>query len=311
MSPSAGVPWRPLAAITVLVLGAHAVALRGTPRSLDWTHAAAIPFLVRVQDVPVAARSTASRDDLSAKGAPHMPAVARPARGAKATSAPAVHTTVPAARAPAASIPVSASWRYAVTAQWHGIPVRGDAVLAWQHDDASYEASLELDAPQRRVQRSTGELGPDGLRPLRFSDRLRSEEATHFDRGQGRIMFSSNRPDVPLLPGAQDRLSVLVQLAALAAADPGLLAAGTTTTLQVASTRDADAWQFTVEGPDRLDLPGGTRDTVKLTRAPRGPYDALLEVWLAPGQAYAPVRLRLTSPNADWLDLQWSGTDKR
>jgi hypothetical protein len=50
---------------------------------------------------------------------------------------------------------------------------------------------------------------------------------------------------------------------------------------------------------------------LKLTRAPRREYDPRLELWLAPGQAYALARLRLTPPNGDWLDLQWSGTDKR
>jgi len=25
---------------------------------------------------------------------------------------------------------------------------------------------------------------------------------------------------------------------------------------------------------------------------------------------YAPVRLRLTQPNGDWVDQQWSSTDK-
>jgi hypothetical protein len=34
-------------------------------------------------------------------------------------------------------------------------------------------------------------------------------------------------------------------------------------------------------------------------------------VWLAPGKAYAPVRLRLTQPNGDWADHQWSATDSR
>jgi hypothetical protein len=35
-----------------------------------------------------------------------------------------------------------------------------------------------------------------------------------------------------------------------------------------------------------------------------------VELWLAPGAAYAPVRLRLTQPNGDWVDQQWSSTDR-
>lgn len=199
-----------------------------------------------------------------------------------------------------------------VSAQWHGMAVAGDAVLAWHQDGTAYDAALVVDTPaQARTQRSTGELAADGLRPLRFSDRQRSEEAAHFDRAQGRITFSSNRPDVALRPGAQDRLSLLVQLMALASANPDRFVPGATLALQVAGTRDADEWQFTVEGRDVLALPTGPTETVKLARQLRGAYDTRMELWLAPGQAYALVRLRLTPPNADWLDLQWSGTDKR
>jgi hypothetical protein len=209
-------------------------------------------------------------------------------------------------------VPVPATWRYAVIAQWRGLVVQGDAVLAWQHDGARYDASLELAAPPlpARAQHSTGALGADGLRPLRFSDRVRTEQATHFDAAQGRIIFSSNRPDVPLQPGAQDRLSVLVQLMALAASNPGRFVPGAVATLQVAGTREADTWRFTVEGLETLAVGTQGVRALKLTRAPQHEYDTRLEVWLAPGQAYAPVRLRLTPPNGDWLDMQWSGTDK-
>jgi hypothetical protein len=98
---------------------------------------------------------------------------------------------------------------------------------------------------------------------------------------------------------------------AIVAASPERFVPGATTALQVAGTREADPWQFTVEAREVLALPAGSLATLKLTRQPRGAYDTRLEVWLAPGQAYAPVRLRLTPPNGDWLDLQWSGTDKR
>jgi hypothetical protein len=49
---------------------------------------------------------------------------------------------------------------------------------------------------------------------------------------------------------------------------------------------------------------------VRLLRNPRKEYDVKVELWLAPGAAYAPVRLRLTQPNGDWVDQQWSSTDR-
>jgi hypothetical protein len=310
MSPATGVPWRPLVVITGAVLCIHVLALRGAPESLQWTHTI-LPFVVSVREAPAPAPSPQRASIASA--APELaPRTRQPAAAPARSMASASRAASTATALAALSIPAPATWRYAATAQWRGMTVAGDAALAWRHDDSTYEASLVLEVPsQARTQRSTGEFGTDGLRPLRFSERLRSEEATHFDREQGRITFSSNRPDVALRAGAQDRLSLLVQLMAAVAANPDRFVPGASTALQVATTRGADEWQFTVEGTEVLVLPAGPLPALKLTRQPRGDYDVRLELWLAPGQAYAPVRLRLTPPNGDWLDLQWSGTDKR
>jgi len=313
MSPATGVPWRPLVAITVAVLCLHALALRGVPGPLQWTRNV-LPMLVRVREAPPPAASVDHEATGNSASHAAMQAARPTPRPSRASATTPVSRASGQAAAPATvSVPPSATWRYDVTAHWRGIPVSGGAVLAWRQDGSTYDASMVLDAPplQARTQRSTGTLADDGLRPSRFSDRVRSEEATHFDRAQDRITFSSNRPDVALQPGAQDRLSVLVQLAAVVAGHADRFVPGTSVTLQVAGTRDADAWQFTVEAVERLAIGATALDTLKLTRAPRGEYDSRLELWLAPGQAYAPVRLRLTPPNGDWLDLQWSGTDKR
>ena len=45
-------------------------------------------------------------------------------------------------------------------------------------------------------------------------------------RDQGQVVFSNNAPSVTLLAGAQDRLSVVMQLGALLAGDPAALPAG-------------------------------------------------------------------------------------
>ena len=49
---------------------------------------------------------------------------------------------------------------------------------------------------------------------------------------------------------------------------------------------------------------------LKLTRSPRKEFDQKVELWLAPGMDYVPVRLRLTQPNGDSVDQQWSSTDR-
>jgi hypothetical protein len=184
--------------------------------------------------------------------------------------------------------------------------------LLWRHDGQSYEARLEVSAllMPSRSQRSIGQITEDGLEPKRFSDKSRTEEAAHFERDRHKIIFSTNRPEAPLLTGAQDRLSVMLQLGAMIAGDPRKFPEATTIEIQTASTRDAETWQFTVGGEEQLQLPGGTVATLKLIRNPRREFDQKVELWLAPGMDYVPVRLRLTQPNGDSVDQQWSSTDR-
>lgn len=310
MSPAAGVPWRPLAIATAVVLAVHAVALRGLPRTVPWRPAPA-PLVVDLR--PAVQQPVQPADGERAKQAP-------PAAPAATSTVPRSHAAAQAAArttavAPPvlAVLPASGSVRFDVSGQWRGTPASGSATLAWDHDGTAYQARLSLQAPPlaMREQQSTGMVGAGGLQPGRFAERQRSEAAAHFDRARGRIVFSSNRPEALLQPGAQDRLSLLLQLPALAAAQPARFVAGSVLVLQVAGTRDADDWRFTVEGSDVLALGDEAVPALRLARATRGPYDPRMELWLAPGRDYALVRLRLTPPGGDWLDMQWSGTDKR
>jgi len=192
------------------------------------------------------------------------------------------------------------------------VMMQGQAELLWRHEGGQYDAQLEISSGlfYRRAQRSAGSLTPQGLEPLRFSDRTRSETATHFDRRQGKLVFSNNRPDAALLAGMQDRLSVVVQLTAMLAGAPANFPKGSAIVVPTASTREAETWIFTVEGEEDLELPGGAMRAIKLQRLPRRDYDQKVELWLAPGMDYAPVRLRLTNQNGDWVDQRWSSTDR-
>jgi hypothetical protein len=153
------------------------------------------------------------------------------------------------------------------------------------------------------VQTSRGRLDAKGLSPERFGDKRRgNERAAHFDAAGQRIRYSNNAPDTPLLPGAQDRLSVFVQLAALFQARPQAYAAGQTIRLQVAGTGDADTWVFQVGPEETLALPAGTLQARRLTRGPRNEHDNTVDIWLAPDLQHLPVRIRITEPNGDMAD---------
>lgn len=184
--------------------------------------------------------------------------------------------------------------------------------LTWLQDGDRYNARLSLKVLFRtiRAQTSEGRIGPQGIAPERFSDRRRSEVATHFVRDTGEIVFSSANSRVPLQPGAQDRLSILMQLTALVGGDPARYTTGRTISLQVAGPRDADVWTFRVEGDETVATPSGEHAARRLVRLPRREYDQKIEVWLAPDLGWLPVRIRQTEANGDFADLQLRSADK-
>lgn len=182
--------------------------------------------------------------------------------------------------------------------------------LLWTQTGNDYLASLSFGAfGQARIQTSRGQIGQHGLAPERFSDKFRSEVAAHFNRDQAKITFSANTPDAPLLSGAQDRLSVLIQLAALVASAPDRYDAGTTLTIQTIGPRDAGLWLFTVGQLEVLTLPGGTVQGLKLTRNSRQLYDQQVDIWLAPQLGYLPARIRITETNGDYIDQKWASSE--
>jgi hypothetical protein len=201
-------------------------------------------------------------------------------------------------------IPASIKLVYEV--QTNKFPYRLNGELVWISTNAGYEASLMFGAfGQKRIQTSRGQIGAQGLMPERFSDKFRSELAAHFNRQKGKVTFSANTPDAPLLAGAQDRLSVLIQLAALVTSSPESFAPATTLTIQTVGPRDADLWLFTLGGTDTQTLPGGSLEAIKLTRNPRQAYDQQVDIWLAPSLGYLPARIRITEASGDYVDLKW------
>lgn len=207
---------------------------------------------------------------------------------------------------PPVQLPSPTRLQFDVIGQARLLHYRARAELVWQHDGARYQAQQSISAlfVGSRVQRSTGRVGAHGLLPERFSDKSRSEQAAHFDPAQGKVTFSANTPDAAIGPGAQDRLSVFIQVGGLLAAAPERYPTGTQIHLTTVSARAADRWTFTVEGPETLELPAGPTPAIKLLRLPRRDYDQKAELWLAPSLGYLPVRIRLTQSNGDFADLQ-------
>jgi hypothetical protein len=182
----------------------------------------------------------------------------------------------------------------------HRGALRGSGELQWRPTASGYQARLEGRIAGFNILTWASEGGFDaaGIAPVRYTDQRRGKDvqAANFQRQAGKISFSGPSTEYPLLQGSQDRLSWMVQIAAIASADPQRLATGSRLAMFVAGARgDADVWAFKVVGAEEVTTGESTVSAIKLLREPRKPHDTRVEVWLAPSLHHLPVRARLTS----------------
>lgn len=260
-----------------------------------------------VAEPPPTSPATATHENFESNT---PPAPAEPAQAAiEDIAKPADAEPAPASKAYRYRFPTPAQLHYDVDALTDGNHNVATAELTWQHDGSNYQTSLiarKFTFFKLRQWNSTGQLGTDGLAPLRFADKTRSEVAAHFVREQSKVVFSANTPPVDLLPGAQDKLSVFLQLASMLNGDPDAMAPGERITFQTIGDRYAESWTFVMDAKESLELPSATLDAYKFTRESEGQYDIKAEAWLAPAMTYLPVRIRLTQTNGNVLDMVWT-----
>jgi len=290
---------------------------------------ASAPAAPPVRPRPVRRRAPVSQENRAPAHDPHAPpaieSIASPA--SDSTTPPAgitATTTEPVAPTPveappslpgastALTIPGSVRLKYAMTGRSKNMDYSAFAQLDWLQDGQTYDAKMVVSALflGSRSMTSSGRITADGLAPTRFLDKSRSERAAHFEADKGKISFSANTPDAPWLRGAQDRLSVFLQLGSLLAGAPASYPVGSSVSLYTAGPREADTWTFTVESEETLKLPAGEAATLKLTRKPQRDYDQTVEIWFAPSMDYLPVRSRITQQNGDFVDQQLRVVEK-
>jgi hypothetical protein len=176
----------------------------------------------------------------------------------------------------------------------------GEAVMAWQLHGDSYRMRVEAGVSMLVarinlvVLESEGKVGDSGFAPTTLTEkrRGRSPTTTHFSERDGRITFSAPAAaPVALLPGAQDKATLPLQLAAIARGGSGQIEAGIE--VLVGEDRDASLYRFVVLGQEQLDTRLGKLQTWHVSRPPRaGAYGSRLDIWLAPGHGWYPVQIR-------------------
>ncbi len=146
------------------------------------------------------------------------------------------------------------------------------------------------------TQISSGSFDAAGVPPLRFTEQRlpRGTKAANFQRDAGKISFSGLSTEFAPREGAQDRLSGMVQLGAVVAAEPLLRGVGTKAVMFVAGANgDAGVWAFDCVAVETV----ATRDRRRhgecaqvRARSARALRRARVQVWLEPAQHYLPVR---------------------
>ena len=229
------------------------------------------------------------------------PAASTPAQAVATPPVSAQTTPVTAIR-----LPGSVRLQYKVIGLSKNLNYHADAELAWKTDGDSYQAMIKVSAflVGSRSMTSVGKITGSGLAPTRFADKFRTELAAHFEPEKGKISFSANTPDAPWIEGAQDRVSVFLQLGGMLAARPQDFPPGNNITFLTIGPREADTWTFVVEAEETLDLMSAPMAALKLTRKPRKEFDQKVEIWFAPSLDYLPVRSRITQQNGDFIDQQ-------
>lgn len=199
-------------------------------------------------------------------------------------------------------VPPAARLNYRTSGSVGGQSVDVATTLRWRHDGQAYESDWSLSTPRigDLTRTNTGLVTPHGLLPVRAALRPPSGPTTRFDYGAGRVHFAA--AEAELVPGMQDRLGVLIQLAALFAGDAQRYPVGAVIELPAAHARGPGRWRFAMLGEESVPALGSALPSAHLMHEPQSADDARVEVWLGRQLDYLPVRVRITEANGDTFD---------
>lgn len=213
-----------------------------------------------------------------------------------------------AAARQAFKLPPDAELQYSIKAKQGGLPLSGAASVKWQMAEQKYSIITEtramlvgkiLDAS------SHGNIDEYGLAPDKFVEKRFRKPATttSFERDSKTLRFSASTETYVLKGGEQDRTSATWQLISIARAAGEAFKAGTEWKMLVAGRRDADPWTFKVLGPENIKTPMGEMVAIHVSKAPPADSkDQQLDLWLAPGLEWYPVRLKFSDADGDFVD---------
>ncbi|HMN83662.1 MAG TPA: DUF3108 domain-containing protein [Burkholderiaceae bacterium] len=288
------------------------------------------PVLGQSGTEPPADAASAAADDASSGGVAGGSRDALPPATAGASAGEGSGTTDGAAGDPAPDGPCAVEGVAAAEAQLGSAPTAGGR---WTYDVffgeytemrtiARVEYQLQFDGDRYAMrsegsargltalfysglitQSSTGRIGAGGVQPERYVEQRgkRAPRTVEVDRAHCEVVFgdSSRRP---LVEGAQDRLSSLLQLGLLARGSPTSFVAGRQIELPELTNSSVQIARYRSEGAQQLDTESGPLRALHLVRLKQGGEEPTIEIWLGYDHAMLPVRIRVTEYNGRVFD---------
>ena len=181
--------------------------------------------------------------------------------------------------------------------------------MTWRAGDGKYDVNVEARVPligKLTEYRSHGVIDSFGLAPDEFYEKRYRKDATttRFDRDAKTIALTEAKEPYVMKGGEQDRASVTWQLASVArAAGEANFKPGSEWSFIVAGRRTAEPWTFKVVKREKIQTAMGELDTLMVTRERAGDGKSEgVDVWLAPGQEWYPVKLRFRDDERETIE---------
>ena len=187
--------------------------------------------------------------------------------------------------------------------------------IDWRVDGNNYR--LYINIPYAFVGpfvfESRGSIDAYGIAPsIYWTQRgTRAPRYSRFDRdgnGAGQMYFSEKPEFTPsILPGTQDRFSLLFQLASLLNGDSKIDEAGSIRSIPVVDYNTLEMWQFKSYGESiNEDIPSLGKTVNRhyaLMQRETDPFKRQVDIWLAKDLEWLPGRMRSIEANGRVLEL--------
>jgi uncharacterized protein DUF3108 len=184
--------------------------------------------------------------------------------------------------------------------------------IHWESDGHTYRLIVAVPLPfvGTYSYESHGRVDAFGLAPDQYIEThgRRGQDVTVFNRETKQIAFTRTPKTLALQDGAQDRFSMIMQLASLVRGAPDAYKPGVTREFYVTDNDSGEIWPIETMGDETVRTQQGFVEARHFTRLPRHEGDRRrVDVWLAPSLGWLPVRFVQTEPNGTQVELLWRG----